>query len=62
MSEIIDIDTEKQIPVFACKCEELRVIRILFDGGDHGNYTIEYCQKCYDSDDKQFLISEERFS
>jgi hypothetical protein len=33
--------------------------RITFDGGDSGYYIVDYCQKCFDSDDKQFLLSKE---
>jgi len=32
---------------------------ITFDGGDSENYIAGYFQKCYDSDDKQFMISME---
>ena len=31
----------------------------MFDGGSTGNYIVEYCQRCYDEDDKQFMISVE---
>ena len=42
-----------------CYCDEKKKYRLIFDGGDSGNYIVEYCQKCYDSDDKQFMISVE---
>ena len=43
---------------YECDCTEKKKFRIVFDGDSTGNYIIEYCQKCYDSDDKQFMISE----
>ena len=44
---------------YECECLEKKKFRIVFDGDSTGNYVVEYCQKCYDSDDKQFMISEE---
>ena len=44
---------------YECDCSEEKRYRITFDGGDSGNYLVEYCQKCFDSDDKQFMISME---
>ena len=44
---------------YECECLEKKKFRIVFDGDSTGNYIIEYCQKCYDSDDKQFMISTE---
>ena len=41
---------------FECYCSEEKKYRITFDGASTGNYIIDYCQKCYDSDDKQFMI------
>jgi len=43
---------------FECECNERKKFRLTFDGGDSQNYFVEYCQNCYDSDDKQFMISE----
>jgi hypothetical protein len=49
--------------VYICECADKKMYRVMFDGGEHiGNYVAEYCQKCYDSDDKQFMICEERIS
>lgn len=42
---------------YECECTEPRVYRLTFDGGSSGNYVVEYCQKCYNEDDKQFLLS-----
>ena len=50
------------VPVFACECKEPQVYRLKFSGGSDGDYIIEYCQRCYDNDDKQFLMSEDRIS
>lgn len=45
--------------IFECECLENKRYRLIFDGGDSGNYIVEYCQKCYDQDDKQYVISTE---
>ena len=44
---------------YECECLDSKRFRIMFDGDSTGNYVIEYCEKCYDSDDKQFMISME---
>ena len=44
---------------YECECTEEKKYRVLFDGDSTGNYIVEYCQRCYDLDDKQFMISEE---
>lgn len=48
------------LDIYECECQDKKAYRLTFDGASTGNYTVEYCQKCYDSDDKQFMISEER--
>ena len=48
-----------EITEYECECSDTKKFRIIFDGASTGNYTVEYCQKCYDSDDKQFMISME---
>ena len=48
------------VPIFECNCEDTKKYQLKFDGGDSGQYFVAYCQKCYDSDDKQFMISMER--
>lgn len=45
--------------IFECECLENKKYRVVFDGASTGNYVVEYCQKCYDQDDKQFLVSTE---
>lgn len=44
---------------YECECAEEKKYRVVFDGDITGNYIVDYCQKCYDSDDKQFMISTE---
>lgn len=44
---------------YECNCTEEKKFRVVFDGGESGNYIVEYCQKCYDADDRQFMISGE---
>jgi len=44
---------------YECECPDKKKYRVIFDGASIGKYAIKYCQKCYDSDDKQFMISEE---
>ncbi len=46
--------------IFTCNCIEQKTIKVTFDGGLSGNYIIEYCQMCFDQDDKQFLINVEQ--
>jgi hypothetical protein len=55
------IGEENRISIssFECLCSEKKKFRVEFDGASTGNYIIEYCEKCYDSDDKQFMISME---
>lgn len=47
---------------YECECQEQKTYRLTFDGGSSGNYVVEYCKLCYDSDDKQFMISSEVIS
>lgn len=42
-----------------CECDAEKKHRITFDGGNVGQYTIDYCDKCYAQDDKQFMTSSE---
>ncbi len=59
----MDSHTDKKanvtISVFECNCENEKKYSLTFDGADSGNYIIEYCERCYDSDDKQFMVSME---
>jgi len=45
-------------PIFRCRDKEFKTNRIILDGGSVGNYTVELCPKCYESQDKKFLIQE----
>jgi len=47
------------LDAYECECQDKKAYRLTFDGGSTGHYAIEYCQKCYDSDDRQFMISME---
>lgn len=42
-----------------CECKVAKKHRLVFDGGSTGNYTINLCSKCYENENKEFLISEE---
>lgn len=44
--------------VFECECIEDKKYRLVFDDGSKP-YVVEYCQKCFDQDDKQFMLSME---
>ena len=48
-----------EIIEYECECTEEKKFRVIFDGASTGRYSIEFCQKCYDSDDKQFIITME---
>jgi len=60
-----DLQSEKsgkitrEVIVYQCDCDDEKQIRVVYDGGFDEKYTVEYCKKCYDSDDKQFMISAE---
>jgi hypothetical protein len=54
-----DVQEEDTISSFECNCENEKKYRLTFDGGDSGYYLVEYCQKCFDLDDKQFMLSTE---
>lgn len=44
---------------YECECLEEKKFRVVFDGDSTGKYSIDYCQKCYDQDDKLFMVSME---
>lgn len=52
-------ETVKPEDIFECECEEDKKYRVAFDGASTGQYVVEFCQKCYDQDDKQFMLSME---
>jgi len=41
---------------YECECTEDKKFIVSFDGGSTGIYSVDYCQKCYDLDDKQFIL------
>ena len=45
---------------FSCQCDRKKTHKLIFDGGVLGNYTVFQCHSCYLSQDKKFLISEEK--
>ena len=48
-----------EIIEYECNCTEDKKFRVVFDGGSTGNYIVDFCKKCYDENDKQFMISVE---
>ena len=48
--------------IFECECLKDKKYRLVFDGATTGQYVVEYCQECYDQDDKQFMNSMEALS
>ncbi len=54
--------TVSQIDYYECECSEDKKYQLVFDGADTGQYAVVYCQKCFDSDDKQFMVSMEELS
>ena len=49
-------------PIFRCKCKKSKTNRVILDGGSEGHYAVELCPKCYEDQDKKFLIKEEVIS
>lgn len=50
----------QSLVTYYCECIDSRVYRLTFCGGSSGNYLLECCQKCYDENDKKFLLKEEK--
>lgn len=48
------------ISPFSCSCKTKKTHKLVFDGGVLGNYTVSLCHPCYLSQDKKFMISEEK--
>jgi len=46
---------------FACNCNRSKRHKLVFDGGVLGTYAVSLCNPCYLSQDKKFMISEEKF-
>lgn len=50
----------QQIPSFTCQCRTPKTHSLLCDGGTkHGKYRLIFCDKCYNNEEKHFVISEE---
>lgn len=47
------------ISTFICTCNNQKTHRLIFDGGSAGQYAVELCNRCYQQQEKRFLISEE---
>jgi len=47
-------------PLFYCSDKEEKAHRLVFDGGSSGNYQLDLCSKCYENQNKKFLIKEEK--
>jgi len=48
---------------YTCLCDAKKQHRLVFDGGSIiGHYQLELCQKCYDKEDKRFVIHELKHS
>jgi len=45
---------------FYCNCNFKKKYKLVFDGGLLGEYTLSLCHSCYLSQDKKFMISEEK--
>lgn len=48
-----------KIDTYSCFCEEDKIFRLTYDGGNQDRYAIRLCQKCYDLESKEYMISEE---
>ncbi len=59
MNDSIEDTNDKEFPEFECICKDGKKYRLKFDGGSLGHYIVEYCQKCFDQDDKMDLLSME---
>ena len=46
-----------EIVVYECGCNNRKQIRVVYDGGFDEKFVVEYCQKCYDQEDREFEIS-----
>ncbi len=62
-NSIMDLETDRKeknsVPSLECYCDNEKKIRTVQDGGFGDKFIVEYCQKCYDSDDRQYEISME---
>jgi len=44
-----------------CACKGPKTHKLIFDGGDFGDYSISVCEICNSEMDKKFLIEEIKF-
>ena len=60
----MDLETDRKernsIPSLECNCDNEKKIRTVEDGGFGDKFTVEYCEKCYEQENKEFEISMER--
>ncbi|MGQ0795654.1 MAG: hypothetical protein ACT4N5_05680 [Nitrosopumilaceae archaeon] len=52
--------TNQRSPIFCCKCKAGKQYRLWIDGGSSGNYILEFCENCFDTEGKEFLLKEEK--
>ena len=46
--------------VYECGCNNKKKIRVVYDGGFDEKFTVDYCELCYEQEDKRFMLSMER--
>lgn len=46
--------------IFECLCIHPKKYRVIFDGGQTGQYSVEMCENCFEKDDKKYSISIEK--
>lgn len=42
---------------YKCDCDEQKTIKVVYDCGFDEKFVVEYCQKCYEQEDKKFMLS-----
>lgn len=45
---------------YECDCDNQKTIKVVYDGGFDEKFVAEYCEKCYEQEDKKFMISMEK--
>jgi hypothetical protein len=45
--------------VYECGCNSKKEIRVVYDGGFDEKFIVEYCNACYEQEDKRFMLSME---
>lgn len=48
------------VSVYRCSDDREKVHKLVYDGGQTGNYTLELCETCYRDRPKKFLVLEEK--